>query len=117
MDKEMNKVVSELEKYGLDNDVSVIIQMMENDRGRRVPHMVAKWNETMMSPNGYDEMPTSRCEEMNRFFSPKVFAIGITQRAKWIKADQSDCVEYLEENPFGHPALFPVWMEAQNIIA
>ena len=39
---------------------------------------------------------------------------GITQRAEWIKADFEDKVAYLNENEFGHPALFPVWMKKQK---
>lgn len=122
--KAVGVIQRELTKYGLmtpgqgiDFPVSIMVEQMPNDRGRVVPHMVAKWRETTATPNGYDEMPTSNCEEMNRYFCPELFAKGITQRAEWIKADHSDCVEYLNENPFGHPALFKVWIGAQKISA
>ena len=124
MNNAVGVIQRELTKYGLmtpgqgiDFKVSIMVEQIENDRGRVVPHMVAKWSETKMTPNGYDKMPASNCEEMNRYFCPELFAKGITQRAEWIKADHSDCVEYLNENPFGHPALFRVWMEAQKISA
>ena len=111
----------ELTKYGLmtpgkgiDFPVSIMVEQMPNDRGRVVPHMVAKWRETTATPDGYDKMPTSKCEEMNRYFNAELFVNGITQRSEWIKADHTDCVEYLNDNPFGHPALYKVWVESRK---
>ena len=122
--KAVGVIQRELTKYGLmtpgkgiDFKVSIMVEQIENERGRMVPHMVAKWRETTVTPNGYDKMPTSKCEEMDRYFNAELFVNGIIQRSEWIKADHSDCVEYLNENPFGHPALFRVWMEAQKISA
>ena len=130
--KAVGVIQRELTKYGLmtpgkgiDFKVSIMVEQIENDRGRVVPHMVAKWNETaidMFSSRTTGEMSymiEEQCnaEEMNRYFCPELFAKGITQRAEWIKADHSDCVEYLKSEPFGHPALYPVWMEAQKISA
>lgn len=114
MDKDLKLVISELEKYGLGIDVDVTIEKIENDRGRMVPHMVAKWSETTMTQDGYDKLITDKAEEMNRYFDAEVFALGITQRAEWIKADHNDRVEYLKSEPFGHPALYPVWMESNK---
>ena len=91
---------------GIDFPVSIVVEQMPNDRGRMVPHMVAKWRETTATPDGYDEMPTSKCEEMGRYFNAELFVNGIIQRAAWIKADHSDCVAYLNDNPFAHPALY-----------
>ena len=120
--KAVGLVQRELTKYGLmtpgngiDFPVSIMVEQMENDRGRMVPHMVAKWRETTATPDGYDEMPTSNCEEMNRYFCPFLFVNGIIQRAEWIKADHTDCVEYLNDNPFGHPALYKVWAESRVV--
>jgi len=114
----------ELTKYGLmtpgngiDFPVSIMVEQVENDRGRVVPHMVAKWRETTATPDGYDEMPTSKCEEMDRYFNAELFVNGIIQRAKWIQAKHEDRVAYLEENPFGHPALYPVWAESRHVAA
>ena len=114
----------ELTKYGLmtpgkgiDFPVSIMVEQMPNDRGRMVPHMVAKWRETTATPDGYDKMPTSKCEEMNRYFNAELFVNGITQRAEWIKADHTDCVAYLNDSPFGHPALYKVWAESRHVAA
>ena len=118
--KAVGLVQRELTKYGLmtpgngiDFPVSIMVEQMPNDRGRVVPHMVAKWRETTATPDGYDEMPTSKCEEMDRYFNAELFVNGIIQRSEWIKADHSDCVAYLNDNPFGHPALYKVWAESR----
>ena len=128
--KAVKIVQDELTKYGLmtpgkgiDFKVSIMVEQIENDRGRVVPHMVAKWNETtidMFSSRTTGEMSymveeQKNAEEMNRYFGAELFAKGITQRAEWIKADHEDCVEYLKENQFGHPALYPVWKENQKV--
>tara|TARA_R100000908_G_C3701901_1_gene112028 strand:- start:175 stop:576 length:402 start_codon:yes stop_codon:yes gene_type:complete len=124
--KAVGLVQRELTKYGLmtpgkgiDFKVSIMVEQIENDRGRVVPHLVAVWSETF--PLCVDETiiyrysETSKCEEMNRYFCPELFAKGITQRAEWIKADHLDQVEYLKSEPFGHPALYPVWKESQKV--
>ena len=126
--KEISKVQEELTKYGLmtpgkgiDFPVSLSIEMMENDRGKMVPHIVAKWKETSKEVNAtkdgwvFVEKVTLKCEEMNRYFCGEVFAKGITQRAAWIKADHKDRVAFLKENPFSHPAIFPVWLESLKV--
>ncbi len=117
--KAVGTIQRELTKYGLmtpgngiDFPVSIMVEQVENDRGRVVPHMVAKWRETTATPNGYDKMPTSKYEEMDRYFNAELFVNGIIQRAEWIKADHTDCVAYLNDNPFGHPALYKVWAES-----
>ena len=122
--KAVGLVQRELTKYGLmtpgngiDFPVSISVGLVENERGNKTPHIHAYWLDTNVTVDGYKLEETSKVEELNRYFSPEVFAIGITQRAEWIKADHEDRVEYMKENPFGHPALFPVWMEAQKISA
>jgi len=119
MNKDLSLVRSELEKVGLSNHVDVTWEYMENENDKLVPHMVATWNETtidMFSSRTTGEMSymveeQKNVEEMNRYFGAELFAKGITQRAEWIKADHEDCVEYLKENQFGHPALFPIWFK------
>jgi hypothetical protein len=124
--KAVGVIQRELTKYGLmtpgkgiDFPVSIMVEQIENDRGKVVPHMVAKWNETFQlcvdKTILYRESETSNCEELNRYFSAEVFALGITQRAAWIKADHNDRVEYMKENQFGHPALFPAWNESRKV--
>ena len=56
--KEISKVQEELTKYGLmtpgkgiDFPVSISVEMMENDRDKMVPHIVAKWKETSKEVN------------------------------------------------------------------
>ena len=119
--KAVGVIQNELTKYGLmtpangiDFPVSIMVEKMENETGKMVPHMVAKWNETTIdtfSQNTTGELSYMieeqiKCEELNKWFNAELFVNGITQRAEWIKADYNDCVAYLEDNPFGHPALF-----------
>ena len=126
--KAVKIVQDELTKYGLmtpgkgiDFKVSIMVEQIENDRGRMVPHMIAKWDETF--PLSIDETilyregETNKCVELDRYFNAELFAKGITQRAKWIQAKHEDRVAYLKENPFGHPALYPVWMESRKAVA
>ena len=122
--KAVGVIQNELTKYGLmtpgngiDFKVSIMVIHQQNKFGRMVPHMVAKWSETTATPDGYDKMPTSKCEEMNRYFNAELFVNGITQRSEWIKADHTDCVAYLNDNPFGHPALYKVWAESRHVAA
>ena len=123
--KAVGLVQRELTKYGLmtpgkgiDFKVSIMVEQMPNDRGRMVPHMVAKWKETLQVDfNEYKLEETCKCEELDRYFNAELFVNGITQRAKWIQAKHEDRVAYLEENPFGHPALYPVWAESRHVAA
>ena len=118
MNRDLKIVIEELTKYGINDYVGVSIHKMENERGKMVPHMVAEWNETFPlcvdETILYRDAETDKCEEMDRYFSAELFACGITRRAAWIKGDFEDKVEYLKENEFGHPALFPVWLESKK---
>jgi len=114
--KTVGVIQNELIKYelmtpgqGLDWPVSIMVEKMENDYGKVVPHIVAKWNDV----HGV----TVKIEEINKYFSAELFAMGITQKAEWIKADIEDKVAYLKENQFGHPAMFPAWKKKQKAIA
>lgn len=122
--KAVGLVQRELTKYGLmtpgngiDFPVSLSVGYEENERGKKTLHIHAYWLETSVTANGYKLEETCKCEELNKYFSAEVFALGITQRAKWIQAKHEDRVAYLEENQFGHPALFPVWMESRKVAA
>ena len=53
--KAVGVIQNELIKHGLmtpgngiDFKVSIMVEQMENDRGKMVPHMVAKWNEIVV---------------------------------------------------------------------
>ena len=112
----------ELDKVGLSDYVGVSCYKMENERGKMVPHMRAEWNEVVVDTfswrttgvKDYMYEVNTKAEEMNRYFNAELFVKGITQRAAWIKADFEDKVEYLKENQYGHPALFPVWLESKK---
>jgi len=125
---EIKKVVGlvqrELTKYGLmtpgngiDFPVSISVGLVENERGNKTPHIHAYWLETTVTADGYKLEETCKVEELNRYFDAEVFALGITQRCEWIKADHNDRVEYLKSEPFGHPALYKVWMESRKAVA
>ena len=112
--KEVGKVQDELIKYGLmtpgkglDWPVSISIEKMENDYGKVTKHIVASWDDIYGV--------TKKVEELDKYFSGELFAKGITQKAAWIKGDAKDKVEYLKENQYGHPALFPVWLESKKV--
>jgi uncharacterized membrane protein len=128
--KEVGKVQDELIKYGLmtpgkglDWPVSVSIENMENASGKVTKHIVAKWNEVVMDTFSYNTTGEKsymyedhmKVEELNKYFHGELFTKGITQKAVWIKADFEDKVEYLKVNQFGHPALFPVWLESKKV--
>ena len=123
--KTIGVIQNELTKYGLmtpgngiDFPVSISVGLVENERGNKTPHIHAYWLETLQVDfNEYKLEETCKCEEINGYFNAELFAKGITQRAKWIQAKHEDRVAYLEENPFGHPALFPVWEESRHVAA
>ena len=101
-----------LREAGLGDLVKVTVEVMMNDRGKKVPHIVARYWETVSKVNknkdGYifvDEV-TEKIEELNKYFSSGIFAMGITQRADWLKATSEDRIEYLKQPGFNHPVHF-----------
>ena len=126
MNKDLKLVIEELTKYGINDYVGVSIHKMDKrclGGYKMVPHMRAEWNEVVVDTfswkttgvKDYMYEVYTKAEEMNRYFNAELFAEGITQRAAWIKGDFEDKVEYLKENEFGHPALFPVWLESKKV--
>jgi len=118
--KEVGKVQDELTKYGLmtpgkgiDFIVSLSVENIENNKGKMTKHIIAKWNEYSAVTDSIVER--EKVSELDRYFSGELFGIGITQRAAWIKGDPKDQKAYLKENQFGHPALFPVWLESKKV--
>ena len=97
----INEVKQELVKFGLDELVTLSVKKYENDFGKQVPHMVAKW--VGIDFDGNDEVK-DHIEEMNKWFSPSLFAMGITQRADWIKASTEDKLAFYALPGFNHPA-------------
>ena len=120
--KDLKLVRNELTKYGISDYVGVSIYKMRDDRDKAVPHMVAQWNEVVVDTfswrttgvKDYMYEVNTKAEKIDRYFNAELFVKGITQRAAWIKADFEDKVEYLKENQYGHPALFPVWLESKK---
>ena len=110
--KEVGIVQDELIKYGLmtpgkglDWPVSISVENMLNESNKITKHIVAKWDDLY----GVAE----KVEELNKYFNGEMFAKGITQKVVWIKSSRELKVEYLREQPYGHPALFPVWLESR----
>ena len=108
--QEVSGVDNLLKEAGLQDIVNVTVEVMENDRGKKVPHVVARYNETHKCVNDtkdgwvYREKVTEKIEELNKYFSGEIFAMGITQRASWLKASHENRVKYLKSNLFAHPA-------------
>ena len=108
--QEVTGVDNLLEQAGLGDLVNVTVEVMMNDRGKNVPHVVARYSETSKEVNEtkddwvYVEKITEKIEELNKYFSSGIFAMGITQRAKWLKASHADRTSYLQQPGFNHPA-------------
>ena len=51
---------------------------------------------------------TEKFEEMNKWFDGQIFAMGITQRANWLKATHEQRVAFMNQPGFNHPARFTV---------
>ncbi len=110
---EVGKVDSLLRKAGLADIVDTRVEVLENEYNQKRPHIVARFKETVRGVNDtrdgyvyYDKMSV-RCEELNKYFSGKVFALGITQRGDWLKATYEEREAYLKgSEPFGHPAMY-----------
>ena len=108
--QEVTGVDNLLKEAGLHDLVDVTVEVLMNDRGKKTPHVVARYWETVTKVNknrdGYiyiDEV-TEKIEELNRYFSSGIFAMGITQRGEWLKASSEDRIGYLKQPGFNHPA-------------
>jgi hypothetical protein len=97
---------------GLEDLVDTKVEVMENQYGKKTPHIVASYTETFKGVNDtkdgwvYREKVTEKIEELNNYFSGEIFAMGITQRASWLKASHKDRVKYLKSSNFAHPAQY-----------
>ena len=109
---EVSGVDNLLREAGLQDLVEITVEVIMNNMGKKVPHIVARYTETKTKVNetkdGYifvDEV-TEKIEELNKYFSSGIFAMGIIQRADWLKATTEDRIEYLKQPGFNHPAHF-----------
>tara|TARA_B100001093_G_scaffold503043_1_gene556863 strand:- start:73 stop:435 length:363 start_codon:yes stop_codon:yes gene_type:complete len=107
---EVSGVDNLLIKAGLEDIVDVRVEVLMNQYGKKTPHVVARYNETKSKVNEtkdgfiYVDEVTEKIEELNKYFSSGIFAMGITQRAEWLKASTADRVAYLSQPGFNHPA-------------
>ena len=111
---EVGKVDSLLRKAGLADIVDTRVEVLENEYNQKRPHIVARYKETVMGVNAtkdgyiYFDKISVRSEELNKYFSGKVFALGITQRADWLKATYEEREAFLSapDSSFRHPSAF-----------
>ena len=99
----------ELIKAGLIDKVRIGVYLYENAMGKQVEHIKAEYEETFKSFNPaapYIEKTTKKIEEINKYFSGRIFAAGIIQRKDWLLASIEDRQAYLESDSFAHPAMY-----------
>jgi hypothetical protein len=99
----------ELIKAGLIDKVRIGVYLYENAMGKQVEHIKAEYEETFKSFNPaapYIEKTTKKIEEINKYFSGRIFAAGIIQRKDWLLASEEDRQAYLESDSFAHPAMY-----------
>ena len=110
--KEISEVNYQLAAHGLDELVDVKVEVIENEFGKKTPHLVARYTESCLNwEHGnavYILEQTEKFEEMNKWFDGQIFAMGITQRAAWLKATHEERVAFMNQPGFKHPANFPV---------
>ena len=96
-------------KAGLIDKVMIGAYLMENYVGKKTLHIKCEYDETFKSFNPADpyiEKTTKKIEEINKYFSGRVFAAGIVQRKDWLLASEADRQAYLESDKYAHPAMY-----------
>ena len=107
--KQVEVVKKALIKAGLIDKVQIGAYLMENYVGKKTLHIKCTWDETY---KGFSEdrpfynKTTEKIEEINKYFSPKIFAQGIIQRKDWLLASTEERQAYLSKPGFNHPAQF-----------
>ena len=94
-------VKRELIKAGLIDKVMIGAYLMENYVGKKTLHIKCEYDETFKSYNPADpyiEKTTKKIEEINKYFSGKVFAAGIVQRKEWLLASPEERKAWMELN-------------------
>ena len=108
--QEVTGVDNLLKEAGLQDIVDVSVEVYMNQYGKVTPHVVARYTETVKGVNDtkdgwvYLEKVTEKIEELNKYFCSGIFAMGITQRAEWLKASHKERTAYLSQPGFHHPA-------------
>ena len=116
--KNMLEVRNILNKHGLGH-IEVKVEKHFNDRDQKVPHLVAYTpNDLIVEVENeayvFSEGQSCKFEELNKYFSAKIFAMGLTQRADYIKAPLS-IKQYCYENRI-HPAQYKPGMVDTNLL-
>jgi hypothetical protein len=95
--RDIDKVQELLNDHGL-NHIELKVEVHPNDYDKKVPHLVAynpkdlivevsdEVDETNTRNLVFSEGQTCKFEELNKYFSAELFAMGITQRADYLKA-------------------------------
>jgi len=94
-------VKRELNKAGLLDKVMIGAYLMENYVGKKTLHIKCEYDETFKSysPEApYIEKTTKRIEEINKYFSGRVFAAGIVQRKDWLLATPEERKAWMKEH-------------------
>ena len=106
-------VKRELNKAGLLDKVMIGAYLMENYVGKKTLHIKCEYDETFKSFNPADpyiEKTTKKIEEINKYFSGRVFAAGIVQRKEWLLASPEERKAFMELNDGDitkcHPAMY-----------
>ena len=107
--KELNKVETLLKEAGLQDHVELSIEAVLNEYDKKTAHIVAitKTDMDVKIIDGerkFVEAEHARYEELNQYFSAEIFAMGLTQRADYIKAPLSDKI-FCYNNQI-HPAKY-----------
>jgi hypothetical protein len=106
---EINKVETLLSEAGLQDHVEITVETALNQYNKKTPHMVATTKTGMNVEVIKDQLHFTKSEnvkydELNKYFSAEMFAIGLTQRADYIKAPLSDKIFCYHNNI--HPARY-----------
>ena len=94
-------VKSALIKAGLIDKVTIGAYLMENYVGKKTLHIKCTWDETY---KGFSEdrpfytKENANIEEINNYFSGRVFAAGIVQRKDWLLATPEERKAWMKEH-------------------
>ena len=104
--QQVSEVHSLLTKAGLEDIVDIKVEVMEDQYGKKIPHIVANIpNISYKRVNDevvYIDSTFMKAEPLNKYFSGEIFAMGITQRKDYLLASFDVKVECFKQSI--HPA-------------
>jgi len=104
--QQVSEVHSLLTKAGLEDIVDIKVEVMEDQYGKKIPHIVANIpNISYKRVNDevvYIDSNFMKAEPLNKYFSGEIFAMGITQRKDYLLASFDVKVECFKQSI--HPA-------------